>query len=115
MASTDFAVAIEHLPPGYDICAALFTDVTNAGFLQAQLVAHNPAFEFALIDAATVLSRTHLLAAVYKAVLSHSAGALKTPNVHSETVLSLSPSLNVSHNTPRLLLPASVLTLAPYP
>ncbi|KAL1901088.1 hypothetical protein Sste5346_002155 [Sporothrix stenoceras] len=92
----DFSVAIEHLPPGYAVYAALFTDVANAAFLQSQLVARNADFEYALVDAATVVSRTHLLAAVYKAVLAHNSKALKTPNVHSETVLSLSPSLNIA-------------------
>jgi EKC/KEOPS complex subunit CGI121/TPRKB len=95
MEIADFAVAIEHLPPDYAVYAALFTDVANAAFLQAQLIARNADFEYALVDAATVVSRTHLLAAVYKAVLAHKGGTLKTPNVHSETVLSLSPSLNV--------------------
>ncbi|CAK7267653.1 hypothetical protein SEPCBS119000_002663 [Sporothrix epigloea] len=92
----DFPVAIEHLPPGYAVYAALFTGVQNVAFLQAQLIARNPAFEYALVDAATVVSRTHLLAAVYRAILSHRSGSLKTPNVHSETVLSLSPSLNIA-------------------
>ncbi|ERS94834.1 uncharacterized protein SPSK_07978 [Sporothrix schenckii 1099-18] len=96
MELADFAVAIEHLPPGYAVYAALFTDAANAAFLQAQLVARNADFEYALIDAATVVSRTHLLAAVYKAVLAHKSGTLKTPNVHSEAVLSLSPSLNIA-------------------
>ncbi|CAK7234672.1 hypothetical protein SCUCBS95973_009015 [Sporothrix curviconia] len=92
----DFQVAIEHLPPGYAVYAALFTDVHNAAFLQQQLIARNPAFEYALVDAATVVSRTHLLAAVYRAVIAHQSGTLKTPNVHSEAVLSLSPSLNIA-------------------
>lgn len=96
MEIADFSVAIEHLPPGYAVYAALFTDVANSAFLQSQLIARNADFEYALVDAAAVVSRTHLLAAVYKAVLAHNSKTLKTPNVHSETVLSLSPSLNVS-------------------
>lgn len=109
MELADFSVTIEHLPPGYAVYAALFTDVANAAFLQRQLIARNADFEYALVDAATVVSRTHLLAAVYRAVLAHNAKTLKTPNVHSETVLSLSPSLNVS---PLLLRPffATLLT-----
>ncbi|EFX01422.1 cgi121 protein [Grosmannia clavigera kw1407] len=89
-------VAVEHLPPGYAVHAVLFRDVQNAAFLQAQLVARNAAFEYALVDASTVVSRAHLLAAVHKAILAHVGGSLKTPNVHSETVLSLSPSLNIA-------------------
>lgn len=45
-----------------------------------------------------VLSRRQLLSAVFKAVTSAAHGALKTPNVHSEIVLSLNPSNNVSSN-----------------
>lgn len=43
-----------------------------------------------------VVSRRQLLSAVFKAVTSAATGALKTPNVHSEIVLSLNPSNNVS-------------------
>ena len=42
-----------------------------------------------------VLSRRQLLSAVFKAVTSAVNGGLKTPNVHSETVVSLNPSNNV--------------------
>ncbi|OAA55272.1 cgi121 protein [Niveomyces insectorum RCEF 264] len=89
-------VAVEHLPPGYAIYAALFLDVRNAAFLQSQLVARNAAFEYAFVDAAAVVSRAHLVAAVYKAVLAHAGNSLKTPNMHAETVLSLSPSVNIA-------------------
>lgn len=96
MASHPFEqLAIDHLPPGYAAYAVLLIDVTNSAFLQSQLVARNPAFEYTLVDASAVVSRTHVLAAVFKAILGHNSNTLKTPNVHSEAVLSLSPSLNV--------------------
>lgn len=37
----------------------------------------------------------HLLSAVFRAASSAASEALKTPNVHSEIVMSLSPSNNV--------------------
>lgn len=91
-----YAIPAQHLPPGYAVYGALFTDVANVAFLQSQLIARNPAFEYALIDASTLLSSAHVLAAVFKAVWAAHTGALKTPNVHSETVLGLSPSLNIA-------------------
>ncbi|KAM0262770.1 hypothetical protein ACHAQJ_001564 [Trichoderma viride] len=43
-----------------------------------------------------IVSRTHLLSAIFKAVNSSANGILKTPNVHSETVVSLSSSSNIA-------------------
>lgn len=43
-----------------------------------------------------VVSRRQLLSVVFKAVLAVVNGALKTPNVHSEIVTSLSASNNVN-------------------
>ena len=91
-----FPIPIEHLPPGYAVYGVLYKDTANAAFLQAQLLARNPAFEYALIDASTLLSAAPVLAAVIKAAWAAHTGALKTPNVHSETVLGLSPSFNIA-------------------
>src|SRR6266699_3739140 len=86
---------IEHVPAAYAVYAAFFRDLSNAAFLQSQLLGRNPDFEYAFVDAAVVVSRNHLLAAIFKAVTALADGALKTPNVHSEIVWSLSPSNNV--------------------
>lgn len=100
-------VAVEHVPASHTVHVALFRGVANAAFLQAQLLARNADFEYAFIDAATVASRFHLLSAVYKAVAAELAGAMKTPNVHSEIVTSLSSNNNVSFDSP---LPFSFLS-----
>lgn len=89
-------VALEHVPSSYKIHLALFRNVRNSGFLHQQLLARNTDFEYAFIDASTIVSRLHLLSAIFKAVNSSANGALKTPNVHSETVVSLSASNNIS-------------------
>jgi hypothetical protein len=47
-------VQLEHLPPTYAIHIALYRNVTNAAFLQQQLLAGNTDFEYALIDAGVV-------------------------------------------------------------
>lgn len=89
-------VVLEHAPSSYKVYLALFRNVRNSGFLHQQLLARNADFEYAFIDASTIVSRVHLLSAVFKAVNNSVNGALKTPNVHSETVVSLSASNNIS-------------------
>ncbi len=89
------ALHLEHVPPTHLVYAALFKDVSNAEFLHSQLLARNADFEYAFIDASSVVSRFQVLAATYKAVSVLLDGVLKTPNVHSEIVCALSPSNNV--------------------
>ncbi|KAL7929700.1 kinase binding protein CGI-121 domain-containing protein [Trichoderma chlorosporum] len=89
-------VELEHVPSSYRVYLALFRNVKNAAFLHQQLLARNAEFEYAFIDASTIVSRIHLLSAVFKAVNSLVNGALRTPNVHSETVVSLSSSSNIA-------------------
>ncbi|KAL6699222.1 kinase binding protein CGI-121 domain-containing protein [Trichoderma pleuroticola] len=89
-------IELEHVPASYRVYLALFRNVKNAAFLHQQLLARNAEFEYAFIDASTIVSRMHLLSAVFKAVNGSVTGALKTPNVHSETVVSLSSSSNIA-------------------
>ncbi|KAL7792085.1 kinase binding protein CGI-121 domain-containing protein [Trichoderma ceciliae] len=89
-------VVLEHVPSSHRVHLALFRNVRNAGFLHQQLLARNSDFEYAFIDASMIVSRIHLLSAVFKAVNNSVSGILKTPNVHSETVVSLSSSSNIA-------------------
>lgn len=50
------AVTLEHLPASHKVYVALFRDVQNAVFLHQQLLARNPEFEYAFIDASVVSS-----------------------------------------------------------
>lgn len=93
-------ISLEHVPATHSVHVAFFRDVSNAGFLQSQLLARNPDFEYAFIDATTIVSRLHVLAAVYKALSVLVDGKLKSPNVHAETVIALSASNNVRHSEP---------------
>jgi len=91
-------IQLEHNPlADSKVFAALFRDVQNVDFLQSQLLARNADFEYAFIDASTIFSRQQLLSAVFRALVDLQANQLSTPNVHSEVVLSLSPSNNVRH------------------
>lgn len=93
---------LEHVPPAYQVYAALFRDVSNADFLYAQLLSRNSEFEYAFVDASSVISRLHLLSAVYGALNALMDGTLRTPNVHSEIVVSLNTSNNVRRSTSHL-------------
>ncbi|KAK4176344.1 kinase binding protein CGI-121-domain-containing protein [Triangularia setosa] len=89
-------IQLEHIPQSYRVYGALFRDVSNASFLQTQLISRNPEFEYAFIDASTIVSRAHLLAAVWNAVYTSVEGNLRTPNVHSEVVASLNINNNIA-------------------
>ncbi|KAI1205664.1 uncharacterized protein F4807DRAFT_278703 [Annulohypoxylon truncatum] len=89
-------IHLEHVPSTHTVHISLFKDVTNAEFLQKQLLSRNSEFEYAFIDATSVISRFQVLAAVYKAITIQMSGTMKTPNIHSEIVCSLSPNNNIS-------------------
>lgn len=100
-------VVLEHVPTTHSVHVAFFKGVANAGHLQSQLLARNPDFEYAFIDATAVVSRLHVLAATYKALSVLLDGRLKSPNVHAETVLALSASNNVSPNQDKHTMPTA--------
>ncbi|EFY87358.1 Protein cgi121 [Metarhizium acridum CQMa 102] len=90
------ALSIEHIPPSYKVYLGLYQSVHNADFLHQQLLSRNADFEYAFVDASVAVSRRQLLSAVFKAVTAATNGSLKTPNVHSEIVVSLNPSNNIT-------------------
>jgi len=89
---------LEHLPESQTVNVALFRSVTNASFLHQQLLSGNTDFEYAFIDASIITSRTHALAAVFRAVNDLLEGRLRTRNVHSEIVFCLSPTNNIAES-----------------
>jgi EKC/KEOPS complex subunit CGI121/TPRKB len=88
-------ITLPHLP-GSPIQACLFKNVQNAAFLRQQLLEGNTDFEYAFLDASVLISRSHVLAACFRAICDSLNGRLKSRNVHSEIVFSLSPNNNVS-------------------
>ena len=104
---------LEHLPSSHTLHIALFQHVKNAPFIHQQLLSNNTEFEYAFIDAdivsqlllqtpdnhvltqAQILSKVHALAAAYRAVNDLLESRLKSCNVHSQVVCSLSPKNNV--------------------
>ncbi|KAJ8127786.1 hypothetical protein O1611_g5851 [Lasiodiplodia mahajangana] len=89
---------LEHIPETHSVHIAFFRDVENAAFLHSQLLARNPDFEYALIDASVVTSRLQVLSAAFRAITVQVAGTMRTPNVHSEMVYSLSPTSNITES-----------------
>ncbi|KAK5709799.1 hypothetical protein LTR17_019469 [Elasticomyces elasticus] len=80
----------------YPLQIGLFLDVQNAHFLRQQLLDGNTEFEYAFLDASVLLSREHVLAACFRAINDMLQGRMKSKNVHSEIVFSLSPNNNIS-------------------
>lgn len=89
-------IHLAHMPPDLALYVALYADVENAAFLKEQLLAGNADFEYAFIDASVIISTKHVLAAAFRACYDYLNDRLKSRNVHSETVFSLSPNNNVS-------------------
>ncbi|KAL1305677.1 hypothetical protein AAFC00_007270 [Neodothiora populina] len=90
-------VVLPHLAD-YPLFVALYKDVTNANFLRQQLLEGNSDFEYAFLDAQVILSRTQILAACFRAVNDMVHNRLKSRNVHSEIVFSLSPNNNIAES-----------------
>ena len=88
-------IILPHLPQ-YPLHICLFKDVTNAAFLRQQLLDGNTDFEYAFLDASVLLSTTQVLAAVFRAINDMMHDRMKSRNVHSEIVFSLSVNNNVS-------------------
>ncbi|KAK5716932.1 hypothetical protein LTR17_016225 [Elasticomyces elasticus] len=80
----------------YPLQVGLFLDVQNAQFLRQQLLDGNTDFEYAFLNASVLLSRQHVLAACFRAINDMLQGRMKSKNVHSEIVFSLSPNNNIS-------------------
>ncbi|KKK24157.1 hypothetical protein P175DRAFT_0498179 [Aspergillus ochraceoroseus IBT 24754] len=89
-------IQLPHLPSSMPVHVALYRDVQNAPYLRQQLLSANADFEYAFIDASMILSRAHALSAVFRAVNDYLNERLKSRNIHSEIVFSLSPTNNIA-------------------
>ncbi|KAF7958338.1 hypothetical protein EAE96_001889 [Botrytis aclada] len=91
-------IPLEHLPESHTLHIALYRNLTNASFLHQQLLTGNTDFEYAFIDASVVLSKLHILAAAYRAINDALEERLKSRNIHSEVVFSLSMNNNIAES-----------------
>ncbi|KAK6522864.1 hypothetical protein TWF281_002294 [Arthrobotrys megalospora] len=108
-------LSLPHLPSSYRLHIALFTSVGNAAHLHSQLLAKNPEYEYAFIEPSILVSHLQPISACFRAIhdlLDPDVG-LRTPNVHSETVFSLSPTHNITDSYRRFgISPSSTAVLA---
>ncbi|KAI9838650.1 MAG: hypothetical protein M1819_004964 [Sarea resinae] len=89
---------LSHVPSSHVIYVGFFRGVRNAAFLREQLLSGNAEYEYAFIDAASIVSAAHVLAAAYRALNDLLNDRLKTRNVHSEIVFSLSSNNNITES-----------------
>lgn len=88
-------INLPHLPPTLPLYISGFTDVTNAAYLRQQLLSSNQAYNYTFLDARSVLSTRHLLAACFRALTDQLHATLKSNNVHAEIVFGLSANNNI--------------------
>ena len=88
-------ITLHHLPPSLKLYISCYKSVTNTPFLRQQLLSSNQAFNYAFIDASTILSRRHLLTACFRAMNDYIHDRLRSNNVQSEIVFCLSPNNNI--------------------
>lgn len=79
----------------HEIDISYFSDVKNAADIRTQLLSGNPDYEVAFINANTLVSSKHLLAAVYRAVSDRENRTMRTKNVHSEVLFCLGGNNNI--------------------
>ncbi|RGB42457.1 kinase binding protein [Rhizophagus diaphanus] len=92
---------LEPFPTRGQIHILLYKNVSNAAELRKRLLSHDQELSYAFIDAKMVLDKFQLLVATNDAVQHELNSSLKTHNVHSEIVYSLSPTTNISESLRR--------------
>ncbi|KAH9828485.1 EKC/KEOPS complex subunit [Teratosphaeria destructans] len=90
-------IVLPHLP-AHPLRACMFTHVGNTPFLRQQLLDGNSDFEYAFLDAQVLLSRNQVLGACFRAINDMLNGRMKSRNVHSEIVFSMSLNNNISES-----------------
>ncbi|KAA8916653.1 hypothetical protein TRICI_001279 [Trichomonascus ciferrii] len=84
-----------------EIQISLFTNVQNTPEIRSHMASGDPNYNYAFVNAATIVSLEHLLAATYRAINDHSTGKPRTRNLHSEIVFCLSPNNNIMDSLKR--------------
>ncbi|GHJ88596.1 hypothetical protein NliqN6_4998 [Naganishia liquefaciens] len=114
---------LPNFPPEYSsIHLCLFQNVTNSASLRTRLVQAatmegaegdeaRDAMDFGFVEASMVVSREHILTAVYQALQAASSSNLRTKTVHSEVLLALHPSNNIADAIKRFGISPSTTSL----
>lgn len=87
--------------PDSQIFLTLYTNVTNASTIRSNLLSGNTKYSYAFLDPKSIVSISHVLAAVYRALTERAAGSMRTRTVNSEIVFSMSPSMSIGDGLKR--------------
>ncbi|CAN6641587.1 EKC/KEOPS complex subunit Cgi121p [Trichomonascus vanleenenianus] len=81
--------------PDLAIQISLFDKIENVQQIREGLLSGDQDYAYAFVNASTIVSFEHLMAAVYRAVNDWQSGNLRTRSIHSEIVFCLSPNNNI--------------------
>lgn len=98
-----FDIAIEQagkmiLPlfPETQVHVFVYENVSNCAAIHEQLISQNPIYDYAFLDAATILYKKQVYSAIIRALEDRRDEQMKTKTIHSEVILSLSPKTEIS-------------------
>ncbi|EPX72057.1 CGI121 family protein [Schizosaccharomyces octosporus yFS286] len=74
----------------------VFENVENAEELHQELIGQNPAYDYAFIDASSIVSVKQIYSAAMRALQAQSDGQMKSKTLHMEVILSLCPKTEIS-------------------
>ncbi|WBW75332.1 EKC/KEOPS complex subunit Cgi121 [Schizosaccharomyces osmophilus] len=74
----------------------VFNNVENAEKLHQELIGQNPAYDYAFIDASSIVSVKQIYSATMRALQAQADGQMKSKTLHMEVILSLCPKTEIS-------------------
>ncbi|KAG2224896.1 hypothetical protein INT45_010845, partial [Circinella minor] len=89
---------LELYPERGQVHIALFRNITNAPELRQRLIAQDTTLACALVEANVIMNVFHILLAVNRAVHDEQNNQIKSHNVHSEIVVDLSSTPNITQS-----------------
>ncbi|CAG8585972.1 8502_t:CDS:2 [Paraglomus occultum] len=90
-----YSSSLEPFPSHGLVHISLYRNVKNAKELRKRLLSRDLELSYAFIDAKVILDKFQVLVASNIAIYNETHHKLRTHNVHSEIVYSLSPSTNI--------------------
>ncbi|EPY49773.1 CGI121 family protein [Schizosaccharomyces cryophilus OY26] len=74
----------------------VFENVENAEKMRQELIGKNPVYDYAFIDASSIVSVKQIYSAIMRALQAQLDGQMKSKTLHTEVILSLSPKTEIS-------------------
>ncbi|KTW26786.1 hypothetical protein T552_02787 [Pneumocystis carinii B80] len=82
--------------PSEHVHIALYINIKNLHYIKNLVVSGNLGFQYTFIDASTIISFYQILAAVHNSIRNCKENELRTKNIYSEIIYSLSSTLNIT-------------------